>query len=432
MAKLNLERNLIDSSVYELLPEPLKQLTLHFDRRERDVVLLSAIGALSCCYPNVYGIYRGRRLYANLYLAIIAPAASGKGVMNYSRLLVEPIHDKILSDSRQLKVEYAKSKNENKGRKTSSDDSCPETIIKLLPGNISSSEMYAYVGRADNGVLIFESEADTLGVMLKNDWGNYSDVLRKAYHHEPLAISRKIEGLYMDIKEPQMSLVMSGTPEQLTPVIGSKENGLFSRFMFYYFDEVLDFDDVFEHLDSRVEDSFKHVGRDIFKMYGGLRGLNHQIKFSLALQQRTRMIKLFRELQAEIIENYSSNFIAVLKRHGVMLFRMALGFTLLRNIDNVSEKSELICCDDDYDLVESIIINVLSHALYTYNSFDSYGFTIQDEAILDELGEFFTRAKAVDVAEKHNMPKRTIDDKLRRWKMKRIIKSVKKGEYKKL
>ena len=41
--------------------------------------------------------------------------------------------------------------------------------------------MYAYMGSSKHGLLIMESEADTMSNMLNNDWSNYSDVLRKAF-----------------------------------------------------------------------------------------------------------------------------------------------------------------------------------------------------------------------------------------------------------
>ena len=53
---------------------------------------------------------------------------------------------------------------------------------------LSTAEMYSFLGSSEHGLLIMESEADTLSNMLNNDWNNYSDVLRKAFHHEPISI----------------------------------------------------------------------------------------------------------------------------------------------------------------------------------------------------------------------------------------------------
>ena len=111
-----------------------------------------------------------------------------------------------------------------------------------------------FLGSSEHGLLIMESEADTLSNMLNNDWSNYSDVLRKAFHHEPISISRKIEKIFEEINQPKLSMVISGTPNQLQPLIKSKDNGLFSRFIVYSFDEIAEFKNVFaiKSRDNRI------------------------------------------------------------------------------------------------------------------------------------------------------------------------------------
>lgn len=76
---------LISKHVYDNLPNLLKGIAEPFEERERDVILLSSIVVLSNCIPNVYGIYDNKKYYPQLYLIIIAPPASGKGVMSFSK-----------------------------------------------------------------------------------------------------------------------------------------------------------------------------------------------------------------------------------------------------------------------------------------------------------------------------------------------------------
>ena len=83
-----MERRLISNSVYNRLPVLLKELTINFEGREKDIVLLSSLAVLSNTFPNIKGIYDGDDIYPQLFVVIIAPAASGKGVMNYSRILI--------------------------------------------------------------------------------------------------------------------------------------------------------------------------------------------------------------------------------------------------------------------------------------------------------------------------------------------------------
>ena len=87
------------NEAYENLPELLKNLVKDFDGREKDVVLLSSLGVLSNCLPNLNGFYNKKAHYPNLYTMIIAPPASGKGSMNYASILIDRIHQKKLTKS---------------------------------------------------------------------------------------------------------------------------------------------------------------------------------------------------------------------------------------------------------------------------------------------------------------------------------------------
>lgn len=86
----------IPLDVYNSLPNFFTKLLRHFDDpRDRDVALLSALGVLSTFMPKVKGIYDGKKIAANFYLFISAPAASGKGVMIWSRKLGSKIQESI-------------------------------------------------------------------------------------------------------------------------------------------------------------------------------------------------------------------------------------------------------------------------------------------------------------------------------------------------
>ncbi len=420
-----MERRLIKQNIYNRFPEDLRKLTEHFDSREKDIVLLSSLDVLSNCLPNFYGIYDGDIMYPHLYLMVIAPAASGKGVMNYSRLLIEPIHDRIFSESKSayLKCEKKRKKNDT--------EQCPDVKVKILPANISSAEMHSFLDSSEHGLLIMESEADTMSNMLKNDWSNYSDVLRKAFHHEPVSISRKTEKVFVDIKEPKLSMVISGTPDQLKPLIKSRENGLFSRFMIYNFDEITDFKDVFAAKTRNNKAVFEAVGQDVFNLYGELAKLEKPIEFCFTDQQKEKFLKIIRPIRTDIVNNHSQAFISNLHRHGLILFRIAMILTVLRNKESVITDEKLYCSDNDFLVASQLMKTLLRHCQFTFNSIETGDLSIQDEKILDDLKSTFTRQEAINIGVKYNIPARTIDDKLAQWKKRKYIFKHSRGKYKK-
>ncbi|MBF8149063.1 DUF3987 domain-containing protein [Winogradskyella sp. F6397] len=422
-----MERRLIEKHIYNRLPEELITLTEQFESREKDIVLLSSLGVLSSCLPSVNGIYDGDFVYPHLYLMVIAPAASGKGVMNYSRLLIEPIHDKIFNES---KSQFLICEESNKNKKSESDK-CPDIKVKILPANISSAEMHSFLDSSKHGLLIMESEADTLSNMLKNDWSNFSDVLRKAFHHEPVSVSRKTDKVFVDIKEPKLSMVISGTPDQLKPLIKSRENGLFSRFMIYNFDEITDFKDVFAAKTKNNKVVFDEVGKDIFNLYGELVKLENPIEFSFTDQQKEKFLSIIRPIRTDIVNNHSQSFISNLHRHGLILFRIAMILTVLRNKSNIKKESKLFCSNNDFLVASQLMKTLLRHCQFTFNSIETGDLSLQDENILDDLKSIFTRQEAIDVGVKFGIPTRTIDDKLVQWKKRKYIFKQSRGKYKK-
>lgn len=418
---------MFDDKVYELLPSVLKNLTDNFEGRERDIVLISSLSVLSACLPNFYGMYDSDKVYPNLFSMIIAPAASGKGVMNKSRILIEKIHARIL----ELSIEKQKACIEEKKKAKERDfESCPSPEIKILPANISTSEMYSYLSKSQNGLLIIESEADTMGLMLNNDWSNYSDVLRKTFQHEPLSLSRKVENTFIEIKEPKLSLLLSGTPQQLKSLIKSKENGLFSRFIIYSFDEVSEFKtDLFLKKTNDVNTVFKNEASIIFDFYGKLKELNYEIEFFFTESQHTAFIAEFEKLQQTIINEHSHSFLSNLRRHGIICYRIAMILSALRNWDKMIEGKKLICKNVDFILALRITKTLLKHSLVTFNSFDDSFLSENDEQFLFSLPSTFTRAEAIQKGKTLGIPKRTVDDKLSQWKKKKIITPIKHGEY---
>ena len=63
----------------------------------------------------------------------------------------------------------------------------------LIPANCSSTAIYqALPDNHDQGIT-FETEADSLANTLKSDYGNFSDGLRKGFHHEDITYRRRKE-----------------------------------------------------------------------------------------------------------------------------------------------------------------------------------------------------------------------------------------------
>ncbi|WP_338734029.1 DUF3987 domain-containing protein [Mangrovimonas cancribranchiae] len=417
----------IDEQIYQNLPEPLKQLTDLFEDRERDIVLLSCLGVLSGCLPKVYGIYGGSKVYSNLYFFIVAPAASGKGAVKYAIGLVKSIHEKIKNDSEQEAKDCKKNKDID-------NDDCPGIKYKIIAGNTSSSQIYSSLADSHYGSIILESEADSITGAMTNDWGNFSDVLRKAFHHEKLSITRKKDNLNLEIDNPRLSMVLCGTPDQVKPLIQSKENGLFSRFMYFKFKNYSGWKDVFGYSED-VSKHFESIGNDcIYPLYGKLFQNPSEIEFKFSLEQMEYFNNLMTHISDSVVENNSEDFISNVRRHGLILFRIAMVLTVIRNYsnDNLDLSQDIICNNVDYDIAASLTKNLLRHALQIFSEFNDTLLNQQEDDLLFSLNETFMRKEAIEKAEKFGIPERTMDEKLKQWRKKKVIRKIKHGKYKRV
>ncbi|MDM1448156.1 DUF3987 domain-containing protein [Myroides odoratimimus] len=408
---------LIEEEVYNNLPPYLKAITNRFENRERDIILLSSLGVISACLPNVQGLYDNRIVYTNLYLFIIAPPASGKGVMTWSAILAKEINLSIQQKNRE-------------------SDTSKKYVSKIVPANSSSAMIYNFLQDSKDGFVIFESEADTLSNVLKQDYGNFSDLLRKAFHHEPVSISRHTDNRNYHIDSPKLSLVLSGTPNQIRELIESKENGLFSRFMYYFFDEISEWKDVSPRKDSADDLNyfFNGLAKELAELYNKLSALP-KIEIVMKETHWEEFQNLFRNFDNVLIECNKSDFISSNRRLGLITYRVIMILTILRQKDVITEDNSILYADDlDVSNALAIAKILIEHSLIVYEGTKKKerGLTLQERTLLNGLPESFTRKEGLAIASSLEYPERTYDDLLKQWVDKKLIEKVKHGSYKKL
>ncbi|MGV0939987.1 DUF3987 domain-containing protein [Empedobacter sp. ULE_I140] len=427
--------SLLDESIYVGLPPFIKEITNEYKGRERDMILLSTLGVLSNCFPNFTFEYNSNINSTHLYIAILAPAASGKGIINQPRKLIQPIHDYVMKKEQVIENAFIVDDNElaGKEKEKSMEKNNRPNEIKILPGNISSADMHFYFKNSKHGMIIIESEADTIGVMLKNDWSNYSDVLRKVFHNETISISRSTDNRFFEINNPKLSIVISGTPNQLKPVVNSVENGLFSRFIYYSFNELQVFKDVFEKKSSIIDKILIDKGNHLLEVYKYL--CNTEIKFKLTKNQESIFLEYFKN-NTDLLNENSTELIASLKRLGLILNRILAILSISRKIHllKTHEITEIICEDLDFEIGLELIRALYSHTVNVYYNLSNSSslFSKKDQELYNLLSVNFTYKEAVENGIQLGFKERTVIDKLNQWSNKGFVKRVSKGNYQKI
>ena len=385
--------------------------------QEADVLCLGTIVTLSACIPNVYGLYDGVTVFPNLYFFLSARAGSGKGRLGLCRLLVEPIHKQLYDRYLKERETYRRKVAEIDARKGESAERPAPPVRRMLfiPANSSATSVYQIL--ADNGErgLIFETEGDTLAYSFSSDFGNFSDGLRKAFHHEPISYHRRKDDEHVDIAMPRLSAVLSGTPRQLQALVRDAENGLFSRFILYKLDTDLSWKDVFAGGSKKcLNEQFKSLGQAFGRFYVKLCGME-RVRFAFTRRQANEFNLHFSSEQLNVRLVYGESMIATIRRLGIIAFRMAMVLSVLRLMDaDCAGGGELVCGDADFETAMTIARVLEAHAIAVYEELFGRPACVgagQKNAWLkfvEELPDEFSRTGYSEAARVMGIPDRTV------------------------
>jgi len=280
------------NEIMDSLPPFLRKIAVVGESpQESDSIILGAVTVISGCLPTVYGIYDSIRVYANLFYFLTARAASGKGRLNQCKKIANGIHQRLKEYHDNAKKQYKARMDEWEEQKKGDRGPKPEKPKQLklfIPANNSSTGVYQLMAENDEKGIFFETEGDTLTRSFKNDFGDFSDGLRKAFHHEHISYHRRGNDEDIEIDNPRLSVVLSGTPRQVAALIGDAENGLFSRFMFYRLNSSMEWKDVFAaRKEGAVDVLFTNYGKEFLEFYDILTQSGEK-QFSFTQEQSMR------------------------------------------------------------------------------------------------------------------------------------------------
>jgi len=435
----------IPDSIYQQMPELLQQGAMAFsDQRERDVFLTGALSILSGCLPGVKGVYAGNEVFPNLFSFAIAPAASGKGALKFAKMLADEYHSFVLKASREAEMQYNQQMSEHKQKlhsKKKTDTSMEELPVKpafkvlYIPANTSYAKILWHLEQNEGTGIICETEADTLGNVFKQEWGSYSDMLRKSFHHERLSSSRKGNNEFTEVNAPSLSIALSGTPNQVTGLIASSEDGLFSRFIFYAFKVEQQWKDVSPTANNiNLTEHFKNLSLTVFKMVLFLQ--REETIVELSASQWQQLNQSCKAWLNEVTMFTAEEAASIVKRLGLIMYRMAMVFTALRKFENGEVATILICTDEDFNTALHLAEIYLQHSILMFNNLPKQGETTQFKTgdgkrrFFDSLPLEFTRQQAVEAGKLFTLSARTVDDLLHNATGKALEK-LKAGLYRK-
>ena len=452
-----------DKIMREDLPDMLHPI---YDSQEgfvdKDKMLLGSLTMFAGAIPkSVYGIYDGRKVFASVYLVIYGPYASSKGDLEAVRKLLAPIKREMRIDFEEKMKEYENQMaiwEATPKKERGTEPKMPEFTSPFISANSSSSAFYRALDANGGWGIMFETEADTLTNMLKkSDYGDYTDLLRKGFHHETLAMVRVADKINIEIEEPRLSVLLTCTGSQLVLLLppGNVANGLASRILFYALPEAkVEFRNVFAKTEEPVEELFKRIGDEFMPLYHELKEReSNPLQFSLTTDQQTRFLEHFDALVKEQFAMLGNGIQGFIYRIALECFRYAMVLSLLRCLSEWDKKDTIflemqraIVCDDrDFNTAMTIIDCLVNHTARVYSvlaSEDKDPFrnctekpSTQEHQYYKALpeGREFKTMEAMDIAKGLGIPERTANRFLGNFINKYLVmKRVRHGIFEKI
>ena len=390
-----------------------KAISIAPEGEMRDMLLLSLLTNYAYALPAMR-MYHGfpHHVYGpELMTMVLAPAASGKGIMNYAKQLLQGIEN-----------EHGE--------------------FIFLPANTSSAALMSYLQMLKGRGIMMATEIDTLSKALGSSTGGFSDVLRCMFEHETISKLRKNHEEFIEITDPHFAVLISGTYNQLKPLIKSRENGLMSRFACYVVKQTQDFDDrvwLDAEEDAVPQDIalYEQLGHELSLRYGWMKKAKRNCYFYLTDAQRKTITRMFRAMYDIYRKSFGNEFDSILKRMPVIMKRIGMILTGLRMDMTKPLPERMVCSDDDFETMILIGHKLLMHSAMMFQMLPEnknaapgeIGQTLIQRQFFDMLPADFTKQDAVKQAEVLGIGYKTID----RWLQKSIncneIQHVAHGKY---
>ena len=395
----------------------------------RDKMMLGALNIISGLpQRSYYSIYDQKKVYTPLYNIIYGGFASKKGDLLSCKQLLHPLKLEMQRANAKAQDDYADQVAQWEAAPKASRGRAPKEPAKkslFISANSSAAAFYRTLAANEGFGIVFDTEADAMSTMFaKQEYGDYSDLLRKAHHHEECSITRVTDNISIVVDEPCLAVLLTCTGSQLPALLNASNiaNGLASRFLFYALPSgQAEFRDVFAHSDLLLDDVFRSMSRPIERLHKALMERRERpIQFVMTQDQQQRFLALFKEMLQEKSALYGEGIDGFIFRLGLECYRYAMVLSLLRRLSSRPEadtplfdpdEQALACDDRDLGIAVAIVECLVMHTTRVYSVIgqdDSDPFakapkqpSAQLKAFYDALpaDRDFTTAEATHVAE---------------------------------
>lgn len=401
---------IVDHLDMHKLPESVQQMiSLASTPEEQDIILMATLAAASACVPNLYFTYgpTGKKYYANLQCFILAAAASGKGIANQALEMIRVI-----------------------------DEQYP----MLIAGDSTLAAFYKALEEQGGIGYMHESEGSVITDIWKSGTANYNTLLRKAAEHEAISHNR-VRGA-SEIKNPRLSMLLTGTFGQYRALVPSVENGYFSRLLTVVIKGTNPFDKRYVSSKGGQSAIPRQVGHRLLRTYEQLLNAPER-EWSLTDEQKERLGEHLETEYSTLISLLGDNFHSAVIRMAVQIERIAMILTAIRGDFALSREAgnelTITCADDDFETAEIIGNKLLLHMAAAYRMIDGDAQDVvpeikpldQRKVLFEQLKEEYEHRDLINEAKAQGISARTAFRWNEKWQEEGLIIKEKHGLYRK-
>jgi hypothetical protein len=421
-------------------PDFVKEIALKFSSKEEQLMsLYSTIALTGSLMPYVKINYDNKINYPALMLLAIFPPASGKGSMPLIRKLGQKIDDELNQEytnrMRQYKTDLAVYNKAIKNGVLDLPPIEPKQVLFMAPGDTTAARLVKQISENGSGQFLsmFETEADVLSDSASNSqYGKgLSTMIRKAFHFESISQMRKTGGELYVADTPKLSIILSGTANQVTKMFKSNEDGMYSRFLIIVGNAPVKWKNVKpDPTKQPLDEYFNLQAEKFYNMWKFFKNRHIEVTFS---DCQWDQINAFGEKHLAIMHNFVDELSgSIAKRHANMLTRIAAVLSMIRYYEASETLSEIICSDADFNIALWMSEQSLKWSLDLYKTLPgkkTSGVTEQKSKIFAAL-PFEFEYKDIETQFKH-IKRRTLQRRLKDFVDSNLLISVGHGLYQK-
>lgn len=334
-----------------VLPKFIQKTTENISSEQKKLIMLSGVlPVTSVLFSGVKVKYQNTFYTPTISLLVIAPPASGKGVLKHAVSLTNLVREELERKNSFLKAEYNlkleanKNKGKNKLLESSTPPIPPITPCILFPSNMTNAALIEQLKHNENGpaLLISALELDTIASAFSAEHGRaLNSSFRLITEQEQVDSGLKGDGNTI-VARPKAAFLFASTMGQFTKLFKlNYSNGFPSRFLIMNLPNQQKFDIITGNAALSLDDQFKELSQEYSEFYKHM--ANKKVETIIPDDQLAKLQELGSSLLEKVVQEPSLDETAtsLVFRHMNMCCRIASTLRMIEYCENKETASSV-------------------------------------------------------------------------------------------